>query len=62
MFIPDSGSCFLPIPDSGSRILDPGSRIKKQVEKRGVKKNLLKEKSLAEISKNYGTFYPKSSQ
>jgi hypothetical protein len=32
MFIPDPGSWFLPIPD-------PGSRIQKQQQKRGVKKN-----------------------
>jgi hypothetical protein len=38
MFIPDPGSWFLPIPDPGSRIPDLGSRIQKQVEKRGVKK------------------------
>ncbi len=34
MFIPDPGSWFLPIPD-------PGSRIQKQQQKRGVKKKLL---------------------
>ncbi len=34
MLIPDPGSWFLPIPD-------PGSRIQKQQQKRGVKKNLL---------------------
>jgi hypothetical protein len=27
VFIPDHGSCFLPIPDPGSQIPDPGSRI-----------------------------------
>ena len=48
MFIPDPGSRipdpdFYPsrIPDPGSRIPDLGSRIQKQVEKRGVKKNFL---------------------
>ncbi len=34
MFIPDPGSWFLPIPD-------PGSRIQKQQQKRGVKKKLV---------------------
>jgi hypothetical protein len=37
MFIPDPGSWLLPIPDPGPRIPDLGSRIQKQVEKRGVK-------------------------
>ncbi len=36
MFIPDPGPGFLPIQDPGSR-----SRIQKQQQKRGVKKNLL---------------------
>jgi hypothetical protein len=78
MFIPDPDFYPSRIPDT-----DLGSRIQKQVEKRGVKKNLLsnifllpqisqnvklfyfltaQEKSLGQISKNYGTFYPKSCQ
>ncbi len=36
--IPDPGSWFLPIPDLGSRISDPGHRIQKQQQKREVKK------------------------
>ena len=38
MFIPDPDFYPSRIPDLGSRISDPGSRIQKQVEKREVKK------------------------
>ncbi len=32
MFIPDPGSWFLPIPDPGSRISDPGSKNRNKIE------------------------------
>jgi hypothetical protein len=36
MFIPDPGSWFLPIPDSGSRIPDPKTATKERGEKKLV--------------------------
>ncbi len=36
MFIPDPGSWFLPIPDSGSRIPDPNTATKERGEKKFV--------------------------
>ncbi len=76
MFIPDPGSWFLPIPDPGSRIPDPGS---KNSNKTGMKKffwffcshkfhkteyyfsfDMLKKKNLSQFSKNYWSFYPKN--
>ncbi len=39
MFIPNPGSWFLPIPDPGSRISDPGS--KNSSKREGWKKNLV---------------------
>jgi hypothetical protein len=39
--IPDPDFYPSRIPDPGSRISDLGSRIQKQQQKRGVKKNLL---------------------
>jgi hypothetical protein len=34
MFIPDPGSCFLPILDPGSRIPDPKTATKERGEKK----------------------------
>jgi hypothetical protein len=36
MFIPDPGSCSLPIPDPGSRIPDPKTATKERGEKKLV--------------------------
>jgi hypothetical protein len=69
------GSCFLPIPDHGSRIPDPKTAMKDRGEKKischtlFVATNFTKlyiiffnaeEKNLGQFSKNYRTSYPQN--